>query len=61
MKKFIRLWAIYEDDTHLWVIYRYGEVLLNYAEALNEVAIAGGMIDYKEVISSLVQLRKELV
>ena len=48
----------YEDDTHLWVIYRYGEVLLNYAEALNEVAIAGGMIDYKEVISSLVQLRK---
>jgi MinD-like ATPase involved in chromosome partitioning or flagellar assembly len=28
----------YEDDTHLWVIYRYGEVLLNYAEALNEVA-----------------------
>ena len=48
----------YEDDIHLWVIYRYGEVLLNYAEALNEVAVAGGTIDYKEVINSLVLLRK---
>ena len=33
-------------------------MLLNYAEALNEVAVAGGTIDYKEVINSLVQLRK---
>ena len=32
----------YDDDTHLWVMYRYGEVLLNYAEALNEVALSGG-------------------
>ena len=48
----------YDDDTHLWVMYRYGEVLLNYAEALNEVALAGGTIDKNEVINSLAQLRK---
>lgn len=48
----------YEDNIHLWVMYRYGEVLLNYAEALNEVALAGGTIDNKEVLSSLIQLRK---
>lgn len=34
------------------------EVLLNYAEALNEVALAGGTIDNKEVLNSLIQLRK---
>ena len=39
-------------------MYRYGEVLLNYAEALNEVALAGGTIDNKEVLNSLIQLRK---
>ena len=48
----------YEDNIHLWVMYRYGEVLLNYAEALNEVALAGGTIDNKEVLNSLIQLRK---
>ena len=48
----------YDDDTHLWVMYRYGEVLLNYAEALNEVALSGGTIDKNEVINSLAQLRK---
>ena len=48
----------YEDNIHLWVMYRYGEVLLNYAEALNEVALAGGTVDNKEVLNSLIQLRK---
>lgn len=48
----------YEDNIHLWVMYRYGEVLLNYSEALNEVALAGGTIDNKEVLNSLIQLRK---
>ena len=48
----------YEDNIHLWVMYRYGEVLLNYAEALNEVALVGGTIDNKEVLNSLIQLRK---
>lgn len=48
----------YEDNIHLWVMYRYGEVLLIYAEALNEVALAGGTIDNKEVLNSLIQLRK---
>lgn len=43
----------YEDDTHLWVIYRYGEVLLNYAEALNEYL----EVPSKEVYDALIALR----
>ena len=26
----------YGNNYHLWVMYRYAEILLNYAEALNE-------------------------
>lgn len=61
MAKFVKDYQTssnYEDNIHLWVMYRYGEVLLNYAEALNEVALAGGTIDNKEVLNSLIQLRK---
>lgn len=56
MAKFVKDYqsaSNYEDDTHLWVIYRYGEVLLNYAEALNEYL----EVPSKEVYDALIALR----
>ena len=56
MAKFVKDYqssGSYDDDIHLWVIYRYGEVLLNYAEALNEYLDAPS----REVYDALIALR----
>ena len=56
MSKFVKDYqssSNYEDDIHLWVMYRYGEVLLNYAEALNEYLSAPS----KEVYDAIIALR----
>ena len=42
------------EALHLWVMYRYGEVLLNYAEALNEYQSAPS----QEVFDAIIALRK---
>lgn len=42
------------EALHLWVMYRYGEVLLNYAEALNEYQSAPS----QEVYDAIIALRK---
>lgn len=42
------------EALHLWSIYRYGEVLLNYAEALNEYQSAPS----QEVYDAIIALRK---
>lgn len=45
----------YDDQTlHLWVMYRYGEVLLNYAEALNEYQ----SVPSDDVYNAIISLRK---
>lgn len=45
----------YDNEAlHLWVMYRYGEVLLNYAEALNEYQSAPS----QEVYDAIIALRK---
>ena len=45
----------YDDQTlHLWVMYRYGEILLNYAEALNEYQSAPS----QEIYDAIIALRK---
>lgn len=57
MSKFMKDYSSsseYQDDTRLWVIYRYGEVLLNYAEALNEYEEA----PTQEVYDAIIALRK---
>ncbi len=43
----------YDNTLHLWVMYRYAEILLNYAEALNE--FSGPTT---EVYNSIIALRK---
>ena len=42
------------EALHLWVMYRYGEVLLNYAEALNEYQSAPS----QDVYDAIIALRK---
>ncbi|MDL2257119.1 RagB/SusD family nutrient uptake outer membrane protein [Bacteroidales bacterium OttesenSCG-928-I14] len=44
----------YDTNYHLWVMFRYAEILLNYAEALNEYNAA----PTKEVYDIIVKLRK---
>ena len=56
MAKFVKDYqsvSDYADDTHLWVIYRYGEVLLNYAEAQNEYL----SVPSKDVYDAIIALR----
>ncbi|HJD76789.1 MAG TPA: RagB/SusD family nutrient uptake outer membrane protein [Bacteroides reticulotermitis] len=56
MAKFVKDYqstSDYADDTHLWVMYRYAEVLLNYAEAQNEYLSAPS----KEVYDAIIALR----
>ncbi len=47
--------AVYSSTVHDFIYFRYAEILLNYAEALNEFSGASG-----EVIDAVRQLRKEL-
>jgi hypothetical protein len=44
------------DMLHLWVMYRYGEVLLNYAEALNEYLSSPS----DDVYNAIISLRKRV-
>lgn len=45
----------YDNEAlHLWVMYRYGEVLLNYAEALNEYQSTPS----QDVYNAIIALRK---
>lgn len=44
----------YSNNYHLWVIFRYAEILLNYAEALNEYADTPP----QEVYDAIIDLRK---
>ena len=44
----------YSNQTHLWVIFRYAEILLNFAEAENELLDAPS----KEVYNAIIKLRK---
>lgn len=46
----------YSNGYHLWVIFRYAEILLNYAEAQNEYLDAPS----QEVYDALIQLRKRV-
>lgn len=58
MSKFMKDYKLvgdYDDQTlHLWVMYRYGEVLLNYAEALNEYQ----SVPSDDVYNVIISLRK---
>ena len=42
---------IYADTWHLWVMFRYAEILLNYAEALNEYELAPSQEVYNVIIA----------
>lgn len=58
MRKFMGLYdregTEYQDVIHMWVMFRYAEVLLNYAEALNESLSTPS----DEVYNTLIALRK---
>lgn len=43
---------------HHYLIIRYAEILLNYAEALNEVALCGGAANVDDIEDCIMQLRK---
>jgi hypothetical protein len=43
--------ATYGNYLHLWVIFRYGEILLNYAEALNEYESSPSQAVYDAIIA----------
>jgi hypothetical protein len=46
----------YSNNYHLWVIFRYAEILLNYAEALNEYLPSPS----SDVYNSIILLRKRV-
>lgn len=58
MSKFMGKYAsngtVYGNNYHLWVVFRYAEILLNYAEAENEYLSAPS----SDVYNTIIELRK---
>jgi hypothetical protein len=56
MGKYASSGTVYGNNYHLWVVFRYAEILLNYAEAENEYLSAPSV----DVYNAIIELRKRV-